>query len=234
MDFELTEDQQQLRLLTRQILTGHVTAELLREVDASNDRFDAGTWQALADANLLGIALPERHGGSGYGLVEQCIVLEEIGRALAPVPAWASSVLGAMTVARHGTEDQQKLWVSRAAVGEVVLFNLNLGLRLALWFVLLGPAGFLAFYGVSIASNVTILAHINYACHRDAPDGDVHIVNLDGTLYYRLANAITSGGYFHKSHHDHPHLFDPRSAASETPIGGRAGYFDLDGLWGKR
>jgi Fatty acid desaturase len=120
------------------------------------------------------------------------------------------------------------------AVGEVVLFNLNLGLRLALWFVLFGPAGFLAFYGVSIASNVTILAHINYACHRDAPDGDVHIVNLDGTLYYRLANAITSGGYFHKSHHDHPHLFDPRSVASETPVGGRAGYFDLEGLWGNR
>lgn len=138
------------------------------------------------------------------------------------------------------------------ARGEAVLFHLNLVLRVLLWFVLCGPTLFVSGYVVSIISNVSILAHINFACHRNHDDGSIEVVNLDHTLYYRLANLVTSGGYFHKNHHLYPRLFDPRAAATPAeplfthpatllppkPRSFRGGsvrrYFDLDGLWGER
>lgn len=138
-------------------------------------------------------------------------------------------------------------------VGEALLFHANLALRVACIAVLLGPALFLAFYVPSILSDIAILAHINYVCHRDRPDGSVEIVNLDHNLYYRLTNWVTCGGYFHKSHHLRPHLFDPRTfdpgprplftlEPSETPLelrrprrrGALVRYFDLAHIWGER
>jgi hypothetical protein len=109
----------------------------------------------------------------------------------------------------HGAHRRYEL----IAPTEVTLFCLNLLLRVVLWFLLFGPALFVAFYVVSILSNVTILAHINYVCHRETEGGEVEIVDLDHTPYYRLANAITNGGYFHKSHHLQPQVFDPRTVA---------------------
>jgi len=121
LNFELSADQDALRSLTNTILEDRVTRELLRQVDASEGRFDLGSWRALADANILGISLPENLGGSGYGVVEQCLVLEAVGRTLAPVPVWAACVLGAQTVAAFGTPEQQMSWVSRVVQGDVIL-----------------------------------------------------------------------------------------------------------------
>ena len=136
-----------------------------------------------------------------------------------------------------------------ARVLRAVGFYVNLGLRAALWYLLFGPELFLLLYVPSLVSNVAILAHINYVCHRDdgGPD-EVVIVNLDHNLYYRLANAITSGGYYHRAHHLHPRLRDPRSAARPEdlsldrpaaaapagPLAALAAYFDLHGIWGPR
>ena len=131
---------------------------------------------------------------------------------------------------------------------EGLLFHVNLALRVSLWFLLFGPELFVAFYVPSILSNVAILAHINFACHRDREDGTVQIVNLDHNLYYRLANAVTSGGYYHEAHHLHPGLRDPRSAARDAEVsttrpshdhrGGLIArakrYFDVSGIWGER
>lgn len=121
MDFSFSEEQQELGALARRILEDKVTEAVLREADAGEARFDRGTWQALADANLLGISLPTAVGGSGYGLVEQCVVLEQVGRAVAPVPVAASSVMGAAPIAAFGTPDQQARWAAPAAEGTVVL-----------------------------------------------------------------------------------------------------------------
>ena len=71
MDIGLTEEQEAVRDLAEQIFQGSVTVERVKAVEASEDRFDRDLWQALADANLLGISLPEDVGGSGL----------EIGRA---------------------------------------------------------------------------------------------------------------------------------------------------------
>jgi 3-oxocholest-4-en-26-oyl-CoA dehydrogenase beta subunit len=121
MDFLLNAEQQELAALGRLILADHTTAQRQREVEAGGDRFDPVLWADLARAGILAAALPEALGGGGLGLLEQCSVLEEIGRTVAPVPYLASIVLGAGAIARFGTPDQQERWAAPAGRGELIL-----------------------------------------------------------------------------------------------------------------
>jgi alkylation response protein AidB-like acyl-CoA dehydrogenase len=121
MDFSLSEDQQALRELARKILETEAGHERLKQIEASEERVDRALWAALARANLLGVALPEAAGGSGLGLLEACLVLEEVGRAVAPVPAHATLVLGALPLAAFGTPAQRQAWLPGVAAGEVML-----------------------------------------------------------------------------------------------------------------
>jgi alkylation response protein AidB-like acyl-CoA dehydrogenase len=107
VDFRFDEVQEDVRGLTSQLLEATVTPTRLRELEAGLDRMDRALWQDLATANLLGLCLPERDGGSGYGVMEAAVVLEELGRHVAPVPFLETVVLGAMTVAELGTEAQR-------------------------------------------------------------------------------------------------------------------------------
>lgn len=93
---------------------------------------------------------------------------------------------------------------------QVIVFHLNLILRLVVWYLLLGKTLFFFFYIPGFITIVTIFAHINYVCHRDLEDGSVEVVNLNHNLYFKVANFFTIGGYFHKSHHLNMKAFDPR------------------------
>jgi acyl-CoA dehydrogenase len=121
MDFSYNENQRELAALTRTILADKVTPKRLAEVEADGDRFDPGLWADLAAAGILAATLPESLGGAGLGLLEQCSVLAEIGRAVAPAPYLASVVLGAGALARFGTPGQQSRWAAPAGRGELVL-----------------------------------------------------------------------------------------------------------------
>jgi acyl-CoA dehydrogenase len=121
VDFAPTEAQQDLAALTRRILADRVTQERLKEIEGSAHRFDPALWSALAEAGVPAAALPEQVGGSGFGLLEQCSVLVEVGRAVAPVPYLPSIVLGASALARFGDAEQQDRWARPAAAGTLVL-----------------------------------------------------------------------------------------------------------------
>ncbi|QIZ36966.1 acyl-CoA dehydrogenase family protein [Saccharopolyspora sp. ASAGF58] len=121
MDFSCTEAQGDLSGLTREILDDHATAERLREVEQEPDRFDRALWTQLAQAEVLSAALPSTAGGGGFGLLEQCSVLIELGRAVAPVPYLASITTAAAALAQFGTPEQQQRWAVPAAKGELVL-----------------------------------------------------------------------------------------------------------------
>jgi alkylation response protein AidB-like acyl-CoA dehydrogenase len=121
MDFTLTTAQDELSALSRQILTDRVTQERLREIEAGQTRFDAALWSDLAAAGVLSAALPESVGGAGLGLLEQCSVLVEVGRTVAPVPYLASIVTGASAIATFGAPAQQQRWTAPAARGELIL-----------------------------------------------------------------------------------------------------------------
>jgi 3-oxocholest-4-en-26-oyl-CoA dehydrogenase beta subunit len=121
MDFSFTEDQEALRQLARKILDDHCTHERLKAVEATPEWFHRPVWSELAKANLLGIALPEEVGGNGLGFFELCILLEEIGRAVAPVPAWATLVLGALPINLFGSEAQRRRFLPGVVAGDVIL-----------------------------------------------------------------------------------------------------------------
>ncbi|MGO8961884.1 MAG: acyl-CoA dehydrogenase family protein [Streptosporangiaceae bacterium] len=121
MDFTLTQAQEELGQLARQILTDLATPDRLRELEAGATRFDAALWGELAKAGILSAALPESAGGAGLGLLEQCSVLIELGRAVAPAPYLSSIVLGAAALATYGTAEQQSRWAEPAGRGEIIL-----------------------------------------------------------------------------------------------------------------
>ncbi len=121
MDFSLTEEQTAVRDLARKILEDLATNERLKEVEAAQPVFDCELYGELAKANLLGVALPNAHGGDDMGFFTLCVLLEEIGRAVAPVPVAASLALGALPLARFGSEAQQSRWLPGVARGEVIL-----------------------------------------------------------------------------------------------------------------
>ncbi len=121
MDFALSDDQQALRDLARKILEDRATNERLRAIERSPERFDRELWAELAKANLLGIPLPESAGGSGLGWVELALLLQEVGRAVAPVPALATLALGAVPLAELGSDAQRARWLPGVVAGACVL-----------------------------------------------------------------------------------------------------------------
>lgn len=118
MDFNFTEDQTAIRELAYQIFTDRATDEFMLAFSRGGETYDDALWTTLAEQGLLGIAVPESAGGSGLGLIELCMVLEEQGRRVAPVPLYASLVLGGLPIAEFGTEAQQQQWLGALASGE--------------------------------------------------------------------------------------------------------------------
>jgi alkylation response protein AidB-like acyl-CoA dehydrogenase len=119
MDFALTDSQQTVRSLAAEVLADRCTPERLRQVEDGNG-YDEALWATLAEAGLLGVAVPEEHGGLGLGLVELCLLLEEAGRRVAPVPL-LSLALGGLVLARHGSPSQQAALLPGVAAGTAVL-----------------------------------------------------------------------------------------------------------------
>ncbi|GLW99200.1 acyl-CoA dehydrogenase family protein [Microtetraspora sp. NBRC 16547] len=107
MNFTLDEELEAIRDLARKIFADRATTERVREVENSPARVDESLWAELGKAGLLGIAAPEEAGGAGLGLGALCVLLEEQGRVVAPVPLWAASV-GALAIAAHGTAEQRE------------------------------------------------------------------------------------------------------------------------------
>jgi alkylation response protein AidB-like acyl-CoA dehydrogenase len=121
MDFTFDDVQRDLHDLARKILGEQVTTERLLELEDASEPFDRRVWQQLADANLLGVPLPEAFGGSGYGLMELCVLLEEVGRHVAPLPLLATIGLGALPIAALGTEEQRRRYLPAVIAGTSLL-----------------------------------------------------------------------------------------------------------------
>jgi 3-oxocholest-4-en-26-oyl-CoA dehydrogenase beta subunit len=121
MDFKLTDEQLAVSEAAGGVFSGLVDAEKIAAVESSTDRIDRDLWRALADADLLGLAIPEADGGAGYGLMELCLLLEAQGNAVAPVPLWSTLVLGAIPLARFGSESQRAAWLPGVVAGDVIL-----------------------------------------------------------------------------------------------------------------
>ncbi|MCW7536412.1 acyl-CoA dehydrogenase family protein [Aquabacterium sp. A7-Y] len=120
MDFEYSDDQQQLRdAVAKWVEKDYGFARRQAIVKAGG--FSRETWGQMAELGLMGLAVPEAHGGMGFGPVEAMVVMEELGRGIvlepyAPVALVAGSLLGG-----HAPEEVQAEWLPRLAGGEAIV-----------------------------------------------------------------------------------------------------------------
>jgi alkylation response protein AidB-like acyl-CoA dehydrogenase len=82
--------------------------------------YDRELWKGLASMGFLGVAIPESYGGSGAGHLELCVIAEEIGRALAPVPFSSTVYLAAEALLLAGSEAQKQKWLPAIAQGHAI------------------------------------------------------------------------------------------------------------------
>src|SRR5256712_7945673 len=117
MDFSFSSDQQLLKNSARAFLDEHCKPAAVRLL-WDDPRGESDTmWKEMAQLGWLGLALPEAYGGSGLGMVESAILLEELGRAAYPGPYWPT-VLAAEAVEAAGADAQKKRWPAPVATGD--------------------------------------------------------------------------------------------------------------------
>jgi len=122
MDFSFDDDQRATAELAGQILRDGSANDALRALERSGaPRFDRGLWKKLAEAGLLGVAIPESQGGAGMGFLALALLAEQAGRTVAAVPLIETLVLGALPIERFGSEAQRARWLPRIAQGDAVL-----------------------------------------------------------------------------------------------------------------
>lgn len=121
MDLTLDENQSAIVDLARKIFEEKLPPDRLREIEAGEEWFARDVWAELAAAGLIGLALPESVGGGGFGVLEACLLLEEVGRAAAPVPYSSTVMLAALPIAEFGSDAQRRRDLPGVVAGEVVL-----------------------------------------------------------------------------------------------------------------
>jgi alkylation response protein AidB-like acyl-CoA dehydrogenase len=121
MDFNFAEEDSAVAELARKILEDSTTNDRLKDIESRDVVFDADLWKSLADSNLLGTAIPEAQGGMQMGFFALGLLMYEVGRCVAPIPAYASLVLGGLPLARFGSDAEKAEWLPRVATGEVIL-----------------------------------------------------------------------------------------------------------------
>jgi alkylation response protein AidB-like acyl-CoA dehydrogenase len=121
MDVDFTSEQEMLRETVRGVCAQCAPLSVVREMEDDPVGYPEALWKQLGRLDLVGLLLPEEHGGSGMDMLDAVVVYEELGRALAPSPHFVSPVLGGGLLARAATPEQQAAWLPGVASGEVVL-----------------------------------------------------------------------------------------------------------------
>ena len=121
MDFSLSDEQLELRKLARQILVDRCDNEQLREIESRDDRFDEKLWRGLGEAGLLGIGIGEAYGGMDLGFESLCLLVEEVGASVAPVPVVPVLVSAALAIGRAGSDEQRQRLLPGVASGETLV-----------------------------------------------------------------------------------------------------------------
>ena len=116
MNFDLSDDQQQIKRTARELLASRMPMERVRAA-AEAGRDDAELWRELVELGWPGIAVAEEHGGQGLGIVELAALLEELGYACAPTP-FLGTVLAALAIEHAGSSEQRGRWLPALASGE--------------------------------------------------------------------------------------------------------------------
>jgi alkylation response protein AidB-like acyl-CoA dehydrogenase len=116
MDFDLTEDQKEIKTVARDLLTARSPFEAVRSA-ATAGEYDPALWNEIRELGWPGIAVGEAHGGQGLGIVELSVLLEELGYACAATPFLPTATVAA-AIEAAGSDAQRERWLPALAAGE--------------------------------------------------------------------------------------------------------------------
>jgi alkylation response protein AidB-like acyl-CoA dehydrogenase len=121
MNFDFSDDQKFLKGEARKFLDANCTTARVRGVlDDDGKAHDATLWTAVAEQGWLGAAIPEEYGGLGLGHLELCVIAEELGRAVAPIPFASTVYFLAEAVMLAGSQEQKADILPKIAAGELI------------------------------------------------------------------------------------------------------------------
>ncbi|MEP3765189.1 MAG: acyl-CoA dehydrogenase family protein, partial [Marinomonas sp.] len=121
MNFDFSDDQKFLRDEARKFLEAQCTSAHVREVLDDDDKsHNEDVWKQIVEMGWLGAAIPEEYGGLGLGMLELCVIAEELGRVLAPVPFGSSAYFFAEALKLAGSEEQKSTLLPKIADGSLV------------------------------------------------------------------------------------------------------------------
>ena len=121
MDLGLTEIQQMLKTSAQDFLSRECPLTLVREMEEDPRGFTDELWRQMINLGWTGVAFPEQYGGTGGNFADLGVLLEEIGRSLAPAPFFSTVVLGGMTVLDAGSDAQKNDLISRICAGTIIM-----------------------------------------------------------------------------------------------------------------
>jgi acyl-CoA dehydrogenase len=120
MNFDFSDDLKQLRDQARRFLSEQCTPAVVRRSLDGEQAYAAGLWRAIAEMGWIGAAIPEEFGGAGLGYEGLCVLAEEMGRAVAPVPFSSTVYLAAEAILTAGSDAQRRDYLPRIADGSVI------------------------------------------------------------------------------------------------------------------
>ena len=121
MDFDLEEDEVALQRAARDLLDALSSPERVRAAIAGDDGYERDLWKSMVDQGWMGVELDEKRGGLGLGTVAAAVLLEQVGRHVAPVPFLPSLLaLGALARAADDGVREAAPWVERLASGDAI------------------------------------------------------------------------------------------------------------------
>jgi alkylation response protein AidB-like acyl-CoA dehydrogenase len=120
MNFDFSDDLKALREQARKFLRERCPSSVVRKILEGPEPYDRSLWKEIAGMGWTGAAIPEEYGGAGLGHLGLCVLAEELGSVLAPVPFSSSVYLASEAILAGGSEVQKRTWLPKLAAGEAI------------------------------------------------------------------------------------------------------------------
>ena len=120
MDLALSEEQEMLKTMARDFLADKLPKTAVKEIEESEPGYSPELWKEMAGLGWMGLAFPEKYGGSDMNFLDLAVLLEEMGRACLPGSYFSTVVLSGLTIIDIGTEEQKQEYLPKIASGEAI------------------------------------------------------------------------------------------------------------------
>jgi alkylation response protein AidB-like acyl-CoA dehydrogenase len=121
MEFSFTEEQKLIKNATRNFLEKECSSDLVRAMEEDDRGYSLDLWRKMAELGWLGLIFPAKYGGSEGNFLDLVVLLEEMGRYLAPVPFLPTVILSGLPILYAGTEEQKQKFLQKIVTGKLIL-----------------------------------------------------------------------------------------------------------------